>query len=322
MDNIKFYADLIDKELSELTFSNSPKSLYDPIDYILKIGGKRIRPYLVLLAAESFGGDYKKALGAALSVECFHNFTLMHDDIMDSANLRRGNETVHLKWDTNQSILSGDALLIYSYNLLQVYEPTIYKKLNNVLNNVALQVCEGQQLDLDFEHKSDVSFEDYINMIKLKTAVLVGAALKMGAIISEANDKDLINIYKFGVNLGIAFQLQDDYLDTFGNEELVGKSIGGDIIENKKTALFHLSLLNANKQQANDLITLFNNSSSENKVINTTKIFKETKADIKTLELVEDYTNLALQSINGLSISNESKQIFIDFSNSLLERKL
>lgn len=322
MDNIKFYADLIDKELSELTFSNSPKSLYDPIDYILKIGGKRIRPYLVLLAAESFGGDYKKALGAALSVECFHNFTLMHDDIMDSANLRRGNETVHLKWDTNQSILSGDALLIYSYNLLQVYEPTIYKKLNNVLNNVALQVCEGQQLDLDFEHKSDVSFEDYINMIKLKTAVLVGAALKMGAIISEANDKDLINIYKFGVNLGIAFQLQDDYLDTFGNEELVGKSIGGDIIENKKTALFHLSLLNANKQQANDLIALFNNSSSENKVIITTKIFKETKADIKTLELVEDYTNLALQSINGLSISNESKQIFIDFSNSLLERKL
>ena len=322
MDNIKFYADLIDKELSELTFSNSPKSLYDPIDYILKIGGKRIRPYLVLLAAESFGGDYQKALGAALSVECFHNFTLMHDDIMDSANLRRGNETVHLKWGTNQSILSGDALLIYSYNLLQVYEPTIYKKLNNVLNNVALQVCEGQQLDLDFEHKSDVSFEDYINMIKLKTAVLVGAALKMGAIISEANDKDLINIYKFGVNLGIAFQLQDDYLDTFGNEELVGKSIGGDIIENKKTALFHLSLLNANKQQANDLIALFNNSSSENKVINTTKIFKETKADIKTLELVEDYTNLALQSINGLSISNESKQIFIDFSNSLLERKL
>jgi len=322
LDNIKFYADLIDKELSELTFSNSPKSLYDPIDYILKIGGKRIRPYLVLLAAESFGGDYKKALGAALSVECFHNFTLMHDDIMDSANLRRGNETVHLKWDTNQSILSGDALLIYSYNLLQVYEPTIYKKLNNVLNNVALQVCEGQQLDLDFEHKSDVSFEDYINMIKLKTAVLVGAALKMGAIISEANDKDLINIYKFGVNLGIAFQLQDDYLDTFGNEELVGKSIGGDIIENKKTALFHLSLLNANKQQANDLIALFNNSSSENKVIITTKIFKETKADIKTLELVEDYTNLALQSINGLSISNESKQIFIDFSNSLLERKL
>ncbi|MDB4092980.1 polyprenyl synthetase family protein [Flavobacteriaceae bacterium] len=322
MDNIKFYADLIDKELSELTFSNSPKSLYDPIDYILKIGGKRIRPYLVLLAAESFGGDYKKALGAALSVECFHNFTLMHDDIMDSANLRRGNETVHLKWDTNQSILSGDALLIYSYNLLQVYEPTIYKKLNNVLNNVALQVCEGQQLDLDFEYKSDVSFEDYINMIELKTAVLVGAALKMGAIISEANDKDLINIYKFGVNLGIAFQLQDDYLDTFGNEELVGKSIGGDIIENKKTALFHLSLLNANKQQANDLIALFNNSSSENKVINTTKIFKETKADIKTLELVEDYTNLALQSINRLSISNESKQIFIDFSNSLLERKL
>ena len=234
MLSIKLYADLINKSLKELSFSKTPKSLYDPIKYILDIGGKRIRPYLVLMSTSTFGKDPKLSLNAALSVECFHNFTLMHDDIMDSAALRRGNETVHLKWDTNQSILSGDALLIYSYKLLDDYSPNIFKKLNNVLNTTALQVCEGQQFDLDFEKNPNVTFDSYINMIKLKTAVLVGASLQMGAIIAEANPYDLIKIYDFGVNLGIAFQLQDDYLDTFGEQSLVGKSIGGDIIENKK----------------------------------------------------------------------------------------
>lgn len=322
LNNIKFYAELINNSLKDLSFSDSPKTLYDPIKYIIEIGGKRIRPFLVLMSAESFGGNYRDALNAALSVECFHNFTLMHDDIMDSADLRRGNDTVHVKWDVNQSILSGDALLIYSYNLLEDYDPITYKKLNNVLNTVAIQVCEGQQLDLDFEKSSNVLFEDYINMIKLKTAVLVGAALKMGAIISNASENDLKSIYDFGVNLGIAFQLQDDYLDTFGEESLLGKSIGGDIKENKKTALFHLSLLNANDKQHKDLLKLYNSSKTENKIIKVTKLFKETKADKETLKLVEDYTNLALKSINSLSIPVENKQVFINFSNSLLERKL
>jgi geranylgeranyl diphosphate synthase type II len=319
---IKLYADLINKSLKELSFSKTPESLYDPIKYILEIGGKRIRPYLVLMSTSVFGADPKLSLNAALSVECFHNFTLMHDDIMDSAPLRRGNETVHLKWDINQSILSGDALLIYSYKLLEDYNPIVFKKLNTVLNTTALQVCEGQQFDIDFEKNPDVTFENYINMIKLKTAVLVGASLQMGAIIAEANENDLQKIYDFGVNLGIAFQLQDDYLDTFGEESLVGKSIGGDILENKKTALFHLCLLNANKDQTKTLKTLYSQKNSIDKVAKVTQIFKTTNADIDNLKLVENYTNLALDSLNHLSISNEKKDELIEFSNSLLNRKL
>ena len=322
MNNIKFYADLINKGLENLTFSDSPKSLYNPISYILSIGGKRIRPYLVLMSANCFGSDYKKALPAALSVECFHNFTLMHDDIMDSAALRRGNQTVHLKWNVNQAILSGDALLIYSYKLLDSYESDIYKKLNNVLNTVALQVCEGQQLDIDFENKSDVTFNEYINMIELKTAVLVGAALKMGAIISGASKTDLKLIYSFGVDLGIAFQLQDDYLDIFGNQSLVGKSIGGDIIENKKTAMFHLSLSNSDNLQKEELIKLYNNYNQTDKISKVKKIFKDTGSDSKTLDLVKEYTNRALLSIEKLSISNEKKLELIKFSKSLMNRKL
>jgi len=322
LNNIKFYADLINKGLENLTFSDSPKSLYNPISYILSIGGKRIRPYLVLMSANCFGSDYKKALPAALSVECFHNFTLMHDDIMDSAALRRGNQTVHLKWNVNQAILSGDALLIYSYKLLDSYESDIYKKLNNVLNTVALQVCEGQQLDIDFENKSDVTFNEYINMIELKTAVLVGAALKMGAIISGASKTDLKLIYSFGVDLGIAFQLQDDYLDIFGNQSLVGKSIGGDIIENKKTAMFHLSLSNSDNLQKEELIKLYNNYNQTDKISKVKKIFKDTGSDSKTLDLVKEYTNRALLSIEKLSISNEKKLELIKFSKSLMNRKL
>ncbi|MEJ6765170.1 MAG: polyprenyl synthetase family protein [Flavobacteriaceae bacterium] len=319
---IKLYADLINESLKKLSFSKTPESLYDPIKYILEIGGKRIRPYLVLMSTSVFGADPKLSLNAALSVECFHNFTLMHDDIMDSAPLRRGNETVHLKWDINQSILSGDALLIYSYKLLEDYNPIVFKKLNTVLNTTALQVCEGQQFDIDFEKNPEVTFENYINMIKLKTAVLVGASLQMGAIIAEANENDLQKIYDFGVNLGIAFQLQDDYLDTFGEESLVGKSIGGDILENKKTVLFHLCLLNANKDQSKSLKTLYSQKNSIDKVAKVTQIFKTTKADIDNLKLVENYTNLALDSLNHLSISNEKKDELIEFSNSLLDRKL
>jgi len=322
LNNIKFYAELINNSLKDLSFSKTPKSLYDPIKYILDIGGKRIRPYLVLMSTSTFGKDPILSLNAALSVECFHNFTLMHDDIMDSADLRRGNETVHLKWDTNQSILSGDALLIYSYKLLEDYSPNIFKKLNNVLNTTALQVCEGQQFDMDFEKDPNVTFDSYINMIKLKTAVLVGASLQMGAIIAEANQNDLIKIYDFGVNLGIAFQLQDDYLDTFGDESLVGKSIGGDIIENKKTALYHLSLANANNEQSETLKSLYNDNNSIEKVFKVTQIFKDTKADLESLKLVEHFTNLALNSLNELSISNVKKKELIDFSHSLLNRQL
>ncbi|MFK7872435.1 MAG: polyprenyl synthetase family protein, partial [Oligoflexales bacterium] len=216
---------------------NEPKNLYEPIAYIMSLGGKRMRPILVLMSCDLFGGDFSEALEAALSVEMFHNFTLIHDDIMDRADLRRGRETVHTKWDLNTGILSGDALMIQSNQRLEYYEGTIFKRLISLYNKTALEVCEGQQLDIDFETMDKVELEIYLQMISYKTAVLVGASLKMGAIISEAPLEDQDGIYNFGLNLGIAFQLQDDYLDTYGGENF-GKKIGGDILEGKKTFLY------------------------------------------------------------------------------------
>ena len=215
-----------------------PESLYTPIDYILQLGGKRIRPVLTLMVADIFSNDFKKALPAALAVEVFHNFTLVHDDIMDNAPLRRGKKTVHEKWNVNTGILSGDAMLILAYQYFENYEPAIFQKLAKLFSKTALEVCNGQQLDMDFELRDDITIEEYVTMIRLKTSVLVAAALQMGAIVAEANAKDSQLIYDFGSYLGIAFQLQDDYLDTFGNPETFGKQVGGDIIENKKTFLY------------------------------------------------------------------------------------
>ena len=215
-----------------------PKNLYEPIDYIFHLGGKRMRPILTLMAAGIFSSNYKKALPAALAVEVFHNFTLVHDDIMDDAPLRRGKATVHEKWDISTGILSGDAMLILAYQYFENYEPIIFHKLAKLFSKTALEVCDGQQLDVDFETRKDVTIDEYINMIRLKTSVLVAAALKMGAIVAETNELDATLIYDFGLNLGLAFQLQDDYLDTFGDAATFGKQIGGDSIENKKTYLY------------------------------------------------------------------------------------
>ena len=244
--------------LASKQWVQEPKNLYEPIDYILKLGGKRIRPVLTLMAADIFSGSFKKALPAALAVEVFHNFTLVHDDIMDDAPLRRGEETVHEKWDINTGILSGDAMLILAYQYFENYEPKIFHKLAQLFSKTALEVCDGQQLDIDFETRNDVTIPEYIKMISLKTSVLVAAALKMGAIVSEANETEANHLYNYGLNLGIAFQLQDDYLDTFGNPETFGKQVGGDIIENKKTYLYLKALELANKEDRETLLELFN----------------------------------------------------------------
>jgi geranylgeranyl diphosphate synthase type II len=217
--------------------TREPKNLYEPIDYILRLGGKRMRPVLTLMATEVFDVDFRKALPAATAVEVFHNFSLVHDDIMDDAPLRRGKETVHEKWNLNTGILSGDAMLILAYQYFESYEPTIFRDLAKLFSKTAIEVCEGQQYDVDFETRDDVTISEYIKMIEYKTAVLVGAAMKMGAIIAETSEEHANLIYDFGLNLGIAFQLQDDYLDCFGNPETFGKQVGGDIIENKKTYL-------------------------------------------------------------------------------------
>ena len=313
----------MEEGLKKVSFGDKPDSLYDPVKYILGIGGKRVRPVLTLMSCSSFNCNPILALEASLSVELFHNFTLIHDDIMDSAHTRRGKETVHKKWGLNSGVLSGDVMLIMAYQLLENYDSETFFELNQLLNKTAKQVCEGQQMDMDFELKSDVVFDEYIQMIKFKTAVLLGCALKMGAVVAKASKKDQENLYQYGINLGLAFQFQDDYLDTFGNESKVGKKIGGDILENKKTVLFHMAIQNSNDFQKNHILDLYNsNTVFNNKIKQVTSLFKETKADIDSLELVDQYTKKAIQYINMLSISEDKKNKFILFSKELMERDL
>ena len=324
MESFKDYSIMLEEELKKISLGSKPDTLYDPVKYILDIGGKRVRPVLALMACSSFDSNPNLALKAALSIELFHNFTLIHDDIMDSANTRRGKETVHKKWGINSGVLSGDVMLIMAYQLLENYDSKTYLELNKLLNKTAKQVCEGQQMDMDFELKSNVEFEEYIKMIEFKTAVLLGCSLKMGAIIADASKEDQEFIYQYGINLGLAFQFQDDYLDTFGQQNKVGKKIGGDILENKKTVLFHMAIANSNKSQKEKILELYSSkeNSSEDKINKITSLFIETKADKSSLELVDQYTQKAIKLINCLSFNQTKKKDFINFSNSLMKRDL
>ena len=323
MDLIKYNSDFI-SYLESQEFKREPENLYAPIDYILQLGGKRIRPILTLIASDIFSGDHKKALPAALAVETFHNFTLVHDDIMDDAPLRRGKETVHEKWDINTGILSGDAMLILAYQYFENYSPSIFLKLAKLFSKTALEVCDGQQLDVDFETRNDVTIEEYIKMITLKTSVLVAAALKMGAIIAETNEEQANHLYDFGLNLGIAFQLQDDYLDTFGNPETFGKQIGGDIIENKKTFLYLKALEVANNEDKKKLTFFYKNKLKENtsKISEITEIFKQNNIPKLIQERIEYYTNKSFESLDSLIISQQNKEDLIVFGNNLMNRKV
>jgi len=236
----------------------TPENLYQPLEYILNLGGKRIRPLLLLLSTQLFDKNkVEKSLNSALAIEIFHNFSLVHDDIMDKAPLRRGKATVHKKWNENIGILSGDVMMVKAFELLLNHEPEISHRLFKEFTKVAIEVCEGQQLDMDFESQQNVTVDEYINMIKLKTAVLLASALKMGGIIADASQEDLDCLYSFGLNAGLGFQLQDDYLDAFGDANKVGKQIGGDIITNKKTFLTLKSFELANTQQKVTLSKLF-----------------------------------------------------------------
>ncbi|MAV04503.1 MAG: polyprenyl synthetase [Flavobacteriaceae bacterium] len=324
MESFKDYSRMLEEGLKKVSLGSKPDTLYDPVKYILDIGGKRVRPVLALMACSSFDSNPNLALKAALSIELFHNFTLIHDDIMDSANTRRGKETVHKKWGINSGVLSGDVMLIMAYQLLENYDSKTYLELNKLLNKTAKQVCEGQQMDMDFELKSNVEFEEYIKMIEFKTAVLLGCSLKMGAIIADASKEDQEFIYQYGINLGLAFQFQDDYLDTFGQQNKVGKKIGGDILENKKTVLFHMAIANSNKFQKEKILELYSSkeNSSEDKINKITSLFIETKADKSSLELVDQYTQKAIKLINCLSFDQTKKKDFINFSNSLMKRDL
>ena len=323
MDILQYQSDFLSYLDSKKTIKE-PKNLYEPIDYILQIGGKRIRPILTLIAADILSGDYKKAMPAALAVEVFHNFTLVHDDIMDDAPLRRGHKTVHEKWDINRGILSGDAMLILAYQYFENYEPTVFRKLAQLFSKTALEVCDGQQLDVDFETRNDVTIEEYIKMITLKTSVLVAAALKMGAIVAEVNDDQAEHLYNYGLNLGIAFQLQDDYLDTYGNPETFGKQVGGDIIENKKTFLYLKALEVANDHDRKKLSALYNEK-QENisiKISTVSAIFSKNNIPKFTHELIEYYTNKSFESLAHLNISNQAKEGLRLFGENLMSRKV
>lgn len=322
MLSIEKYQEEFIRFLNNYTTISEPKNLYQPIDYILGLGGKRLRPVLTLMAADIFNGDYKKALNAALSIEVFHNFSLVHDDIMDTAPLRRGQQTVHEKWDVNTGILSGDAMLIMAYQLFENYNANTFQNLAKLFSKTALEVCEGQQYDVDFETRNDVTISEYLKMIEFKTAVLVGAAMKMGAIVADALEEDQNNIYDFGRYLGIAFQLQDDYLDAFGNPETFGKQVGGDIIENKKTYLYLKAIEFSNETNTLELQQLFasNPENTATKIEVAKQFFISTGAAEATKKAIESYTKKAFTVLNSLNISEEKKELLKEFGNNLMNR--
>jgi geranylgeranyl diphosphate synthase type II len=314
---------LINDAVGKLSYPAYPADLYEPISYILSIGGKRMRPALLLLACDLFGGDVNKAIEPALAIEVFHNFTLMHDDIMDKAPLRRGKATVHEKWNANVAILSGDAMMVEANRMMMMVEDSILRKVLDVFNDTATGVCEGQQIDMSFEQRNDVSIEEYINMIRLKTAVLLGGTLKIGSMIGGAalTDADLID--SFGVNLGIAFQLQDDILDVYGDPEKFGKQVGGDIISNKKTFLLIRALELAKGSQAQTLNQWLNATDfdSVEKVKVITDIYNGLDIRQHAEEAMQTYADKAFAALDAINLPEDHKQYLRDFADGLLVRE-
>lgn len=324
MLSIDHYRKEFEEYLSQKIESREPVNLYDPMVYILSLGGKRVRPVLVLMAAEIFGSDYRKALDAALAIEVFHNFSLIHDDIMDDAPLRRGMETVHQRWDLNTGILSGDAMLIKAYQLFENYEGEVFRQLAALFSKTAIEVCEGQQYDIDFESREKVSIEEYLKMIEYKTAVLVGASLKMGAIVANASAENCERIYEFGRLLGIAFQLQDDYLDAFGDPDTFGKQVGGDIIENKKTFLYLTSIRESASGEAMQLEHLYsiNPPDPTTKVETVKGLFESSGAAELTRVEIEKYTRKAFEVLEELEVGEQQKKLLYNFGKNLMHREV
>ncbi len=324
MLSLSQYHQMFTDHIEKYTVSAVPENLYAPVNYILSLEGKRIRPILTLISADIFSGSLKKALNAALAGEVFHNFSLVHDDIMDSADLRRGNTTVHKKWDNSTAILSGDVMLILAYQIFENYEPNIFVPMATLFSKTAIKVCEGQQLDIDFEKKQEISFDEYLLMITYKTAELIGVAMKMGAIIANATTADQEKIYEFGKNLGIAFQLQDDYLDCFGNENDFGKKIGGDIIGKKKTFLYikTLELLSGNEKS--NFISLYNSpyDNSKDKITLVKDMYNKCNIENDLAVEIQKYTDSAFQILESLKLPKEKNEFLKNIGNLLVQRKI
>lgn len=313
---------IIQQAIERLNYPTQPPDLYKPISYILSIGGKRLRPALLLMACDIFGGDVNKAVKAALAIEVFHNFTLMHDDIMDKAPLRRGKVTVHERWNQNVAILSGDAMMVEANKLMLQVDDAILRRIMDIFNQTATGVCEGQQFDMSFESREQVSAEEYINMIRLKTAVLLGGALKIGAIIGGASQQDAELIYTFGEQLGIAFQLQDDILDVYADPDKFGKQVGGDIISNKKTYLLIKALELAEAGNAAELEHWLNaqQPNQQEKVSAITAIYNDLHIREQAEEATQTYADKAFQALDTINLPAERKQYLRDFADSLMVR--
>ncbi|GJM34400.1 MAG: isoprenyl synthetase [Saprospiraceae bacterium] len=325
MQKLQEFQGIFEKYLSENSFERPPGELYQPVDYILSLGGKRLRPVLVLTGCHLFHDEVTPALPAAMAIEVFHNFSLVHDDIMDAAPLRRGQPTVHTRFDTNTAILSGDVMLIYTYDYLcQLKDRQKIGQIISVFNKVAIKVCEGQQYDMNFEKQADVSIPDYLKMIELKTAVLIAGSLKIGAMIGGAGQEDAEHLWEFGRNIGIAFQLQDDYLDTFGDPEKFGKKIGGDIAQHKKTFLILKALEVATPEVRHKLQTYLALPESEEqlKIQKVTAILTALNLPQLIKEKRDAYRQEAYQHLSEVSIPEEAKQILYEMSEMLIQREV
>lgn len=311
-----------EEQLNKIEYNNQPVELYSPIKYTLGFGGKRIRPVTTLMGCELFCNDFSRALPQAIAIELFHNFTLIHDDIMDNAPIRRGRETVFKKWDANIAILSGDTLFALAYQYALQADKEILKEILGVFNKTAIEVCEGQQFDMNFETSNDVSVDDYINMIRLKTGVLFGASLKIGALVGGANEKDANLLYDFGVNIGLGFQLKDDLLDTFGNEGVFGKKTGGDIVTNKKTFLYIKALEVADQTGREELVKLYNtvDIDSDLKISTTKQLFLNYQVDVATNGEIDKYFDIGMQCLDRIDLPDENKKQLKEVAVKMIDR--
>lgn len=320
--DIKEEIALINSELSQFDFGKKPANLYAPLDYFLTLGGKRFRPLLVLIGAHLYKDNYRDFMKPALATEVFHNFSLVHDDIMDNAPLRRGQSTVHEKWNNNIAILSGDVMFVKAYDLLAFTSPEKLPLALRLFNKCATEVCEGQQFDMDFETRDDVTIPEYIEMIRLKTAVLLGFSLSLGSILADASEQDYTALKEFGEQIGIGFQLQDDYLDAFGEQAAVGKTIGGDILQNKKTYLLLKTYELADANQKIELDKWLSiNDQPEAKIKAVKGIMTELEVPQITKNLMNDYFDAGFKHLEQLSANKDRIEFLKQFSYNLIKRE-
>ena len=319
--SLEVFLKAIQTEIASTKYGESPAELYEPIEYLMSLGGKKMRPLLTVMATNIFSDNWQKAVKPAIGVEVFHNFTLMHDDIMDAAPLRRGKPTVHEKWNKNIAILSGDVMLVCAYELMTAVDDKIFKHVIRRFNRTAAEVCEGQQWDMNFATRNDVTEAEYINMIRLKTSVLLGFSLELGGLIAEVDDESTQLLYKIGTNIGIGFQLKDDILDVYGDPEKFGKQVGGDIIENKKTWLLLKAL---EIGEANEALKTWINAkdfNKEEKVKAVIEIYNSLNIKQLAEEKMNSYFDKGLEGLAQLNASAERKQPLIEITKQLIERE-